>query len=543
MTSVVIIQARTNSSRLPAKVLLPIGGMPVVVLAARRAANTGRQVIVATSYEKSDDYLANIVLQHGLSCFRGELDNTLARFVQALEGYDDNTILFRLTADNVIPDGQLLDELERDFQNRGLEYLACNGICSGLPYGMSVEVTRVKHMRQALSGNLSKYDVEHVMPAIIRRFGGSYFEKYLKKGMGHYRCTIDSLDDYLCVTRLFEYVKDPIHEDAFSLINRLKGMPFQPISDRPSSKLVLGAAQLGMDYGIANLSGQPSHELSNALIKTAVVNGVKYIDTARAYGTSELAIGGALSPDWQGRAKLITKLLPLNDLPANADIATCNAFVDSSIYQSLHALHTEQIDVLLLHRGEHIEKCGGEIWRRLLNHKGRGIIKELGVSVQTPGELTKVMHIPEIEHIQLPLNVLDWRWVDLGQKILAVKAKRKLCIHVRSVYLQGILLANDQTLWNRANVSNFPEIQTWLSNAVKSFSRDSSKDLCIAYVNGLNWVDGIVVGMETLEQLYENLALINRPPLDEQQISVINRTRPRLDESSLNPALWKRSSV
>lgn len=543
MTGVVIMQARTNSSRLPAKVLLPIGGMPVVVLAARRAANTGRQVIIATSNEKSDDCLASIILQHGLVCFRGELENTLARFVQALQGYDDSTILFRLTADNVIPDGQLLDEIESDFQNRGLEYLVCNGLHSGLPYGVSVEVTRVKHIRQVFSGNPSKYDVEHVTPAIIRKFGGCYFEKYINMRMGQYRCTIDSLDDYLCVTRLFENVKDPILEDAFSLINKLKGMHLQPISDKSAKKLVLGAAQLGMDYGIVNLSGQPSYELSNKLIKTAIVDGVEYIDTARAYGKSELTIGRVLSSGWQGRVKVITKLSPLNDLPVNSNIATCNAFVDSSIYQSLHALHTDHIDILLLHRSEHIKRCGGDIWRRLLAHQEQGRIGALGVSVQSPDELLEVLSIPEVGHIQLPLNILDWRCSDLSKNIQAVKTKRELHIHVRSVYLQGLFLTNDEALWNKANVTNYPEIQAWFANAVKFFSRDSLKDLCIAYVNGLSWVDGIVIGVETLEQLYQNLELINRSSLNEHQIAEVNRTRPRLDESSLNPAMWIRSSV
>ncbi|WP_424604004.1 cytidylyltransferase domain-containing protein, partial [Acinetobacter baumannii] len=59
MNSVVVLQARTNSSRLPGKVLLHLAGMPVVVLAAKRAGNTGRQVIVATSDERTDDALSD----------------------------------------------------------------------------------------------------------------------------------------------------------------------------------------------------------------------------------------------------------------------------------------------------------------------------------------------------------------------------------------------------------------------------------------------------------------------------------------------------
>jgi hypothetical protein len=53
--------------------------------------------------------------------------------VDALVEMKDQTIVFRLTADNIFPDGKLLDEIEQDFINRGLDYLCCNGENSGLP--------------------------------------------------------------------------------------------------------------------------------------------------------------------------------------------------------------------------------------------------------------------------------------------------------------------------------------------------------------------------------------------------------------------------
>ena len=59
MNSVVIIQARTNSTRLPGKVLLPISSIPIVVLSAKRAVNTEKEVIVVTSNEETDDALCS----------------------------------------------------------------------------------------------------------------------------------------------------------------------------------------------------------------------------------------------------------------------------------------------------------------------------------------------------------------------------------------------------------------------------------------------------------------------------------------------------
>ncbi|WP_407484669.1 cytidylyltransferase domain-containing protein [Acinetobacter baumannii] len=43
MSTVIFIQARTNSSRLPGKSLLTINGLPLVVLSAKRAGNTGKR--------------------------------------------------------------------------------------------------------------------------------------------------------------------------------------------------------------------------------------------------------------------------------------------------------------------------------------------------------------------------------------------------------------------------------------------------------------------------------------------------------------------
>ena len=70
MNAILLLQARTNSSRLPAKVFLPIGGLPLVVLSARRAANTGHHVVVITSSEPSDDALCEVLKKWNINFFR-----------------------------------------------------------------------------------------------------------------------------------------------------------------------------------------------------------------------------------------------------------------------------------------------------------------------------------------------------------------------------------------------------------------------------------------------------------------------------------------
>lgn len=541
MTSVAVLQARTNSSRLPGKVLLPICGIPLVALAAKRAANTGRKVIVATSLEQSDDALADVVQSHGLTCFRGSLENTLNRVVKALSEYDDSTLVFRLTADNVFPDGGLLDEVEKEFLEKGLDYLCCNGELSGLPYGMSVEVTRLGYLREADRESISSFDQEHVTPYVIRKFGVKYFEKYKSLGKGRYRCTIDCLDDYLGVFKVFSGLDNPVEISAFDLLANISQSEYQPIAKSLVPKLVMGTAQLGINYGIANKSGRPDRKACQHLLKTAIANGVAYLDTARAYGVSEEVIGQSLS-GWEGRVKIITKLSPLTECPADASVAIVKSFVDASIYNSCACLRMQSLDVVMLHRAAHLLEWSGAIWQQLKDFKDSGVIRGLGVSVQSPEEIRLALSFPEIGFIQMPLNLLDWRWDSVVPDIRAARSARKLVIHARSALLQGLLPSQDMAHWLQANVENHVLVRQWLEHQVVACSRVDITDLCLAYVNSLDWIDGVSVGMETQDQLIRNINIFNAQYLSVAEINNIQKTRPLLSESVLNPIFWKSNS-
>ena len=228
MKSIALIQARLSSNRLPAKVLLPIQTIPLVVLAAKRASNTGIEVLVVTSTESSDDALCQELKTQDIKYYRGSLNNVLNRFVSALEEYDDKTIVFRLTADNSFPDGALLDELEENFKSQKLDYLICNGHKSGLPHGLSAEVMRVCALREASSKTQNLYDLEHVTPYLRRKFGESYYEKYKTLKMGTYSCGIDIFDDYAIVANIFSKIDNPITVHWKKLLEVLKKMTKLP---------------------------------------------------------------------------------------------------------------------------------------------------------------------------------------------------------------------------------------------------------------------------------------------------------------------------
>lgn len=514
----------------------------MVVLAARRAANTGRRVIVVTSNEWSDDALVDTLKTHGVHYFRGSLDNVLDRVVSALAGYDDEAIVLRVTADNVFPDGALIDEVESDFLARGCGYLCCNGERSGLPYGVSIEATRLRYLREAERHSRDPLDHEHVTPYVIRKFGRQYFEKYKNMQKGHLRCTVDCLDDYLVVRQVFSGAVDPERESVFDLVRRLALANFQPSGEKLVPRLVFGAAQLGSNYGIANRTGQPDISTARELIKTAIVNGVQYIDSARAYGNSEEVIRSALQGGWESRVKVITKLSPLVECPPDADAETVRAFVDASVFRSCVALGVPKIEVMMLHRASHLWDWGGAVWNRLCSLRAMGLIGEFGVSVQSPQELATALENPEIHYIQMPFNLMDWRWDAVIPQILAAKASRRLTVHVRSALLQGLLPSQDEALWRRARVDFPQQVMGWLRDQANRFQRDGVTDLSLAYLNAQPWVDGVAVGMEHMAQLMENIRLFGATALSCEQVEEIRMSRPVLGERTLNPALWRAAS-
>jgi spore coat polysaccharide biosynthesis protein SpsF len=305
--------------------------------------------------------------------------------------------------------------------------------------------------------------------------------------------------------------------------------------DARPAELVLGSVQLGLAYGAANRTGMPSHGAALKLVHRAADAGITKFDTARAYGESESRLGEAL--ETRKGVRTVTKLSPLTDLAPDATREDVREAVDRSIWASLLALRCAKLDCLLLHRAAHMFAFHGWVWERLIEHLEQGTMLALGVSVQTPDETLSVLDCPDVSHIQMPFNLLDWRWRESGV-IARIRERAHLTVHARSVFLQGILAAGDAKVWPRVEGVNAPDLIDFLSELARRFDRISTADLCLAYVRGQDWIDGVVVGMETEEQLETNLRLSTRRPLSPADCAEIEGCAPRVPAQLLNPADW-----
>lgn len=538
MTVVAVLQARTGSSRLPAKALLDFHGLPLAILAAKRAASTGHAVIVATSDDPADDHLAQTCVDHGIEVFRGPLDNVLQRFVSALAEYPDDTPVVRLTGDNIVPDGSFLDLLLDEFKERRLRYLGTASAETGLPYGLSAEIFYLSDLRQANAETDSSFDREHVTPWLKRAFGSTMTTQFTKLARGHNRVTVDTLDDYLSLQKIFPDTQDPVSIPWTDIVGLVDHGLYQPTSRRPAEKFVLGGAQLGMPYGIVS-AGQPDQARSTHIIKTAIANGASTIDTARAYGESEKVIGKALATGWEDRASVVTKLPPDLGLPDDAADYAVELAVRNSIQASCLALGQPKLDCVLLHRANQMTAFGGTIWSSLMQMKESGTVGSIGVSVQSADELTQALDNGDVDHVQMPYNILDHRWEEMVPAILAARDARPLKIHVRSALLQGLLTSNDSDLWARAHITDHGAVGRWLDSMMQQTGRTDRIDLCLAWARSQPWIDGVVVGVDNIDQLHQNLQYFRKPVLEQSDISLVNNERPQVDDNTLNPANWK----
>ncbi|MEP6464062.1 MAG: glycosyltransferase family protein [Frankiaceae bacterium] len=171
-----VVQARMSSSRLPGKVLQPLGTRSVLawVLRAAQAADELDEVVVATSVDSSDDALVEAIEQFGARVYRGPLTDVLGRFVGAVDEADRRSpgvpvaAVVRLTADCPLLDPDVIDLVVRTWRaSPELDHLTTtNPRC--LPRGLDVEIVS----RWALA-DVDSYaegpDRVHVTSAVYRQ--------------------------------------------------------------------------------------------------------------------------------------------------------------------------------------------------------------------------------------------------------------------------------------------------------------------------------------------------------------------------------------
>jgi aryl-alcohol dehydrogenase-like predicted oxidoreductase/spore coat polysaccharide biosynthesis protein SpsF (cytidylyltransferase family) len=537
----IVLQARMSSSRLPGKVLLDLAGMPTCVLAAARAATRGREVVVATSDQPADDAIVDACRRGGVRTVRGPLADTLERFRIATADLGDDDVVVRLTADNVVPDGDLVESAVEAFDASGGRYWHASHLSMDAPYGVSVEVFPVSALRRAAVEAHSTYDREHVTPWIRR---GIRVEASEPVSDAYGRSTIDNIDDYEVAARIFGDLSDPVHEPWADLAARFTAATGAAQAPRAGggreSALVLGTAQLGMPYGIANLTGMPDSRSAEDLLRRAVAHGVTHVDTAAAYGVSESRIGAFLGRGYRDRLAVMTKVEPLDGVGALRDR------VRASVFRSIARLGADpdapptssSLDTVLLHRETDAGRDGGSAWDALRSFRDVGLIRRIGVSVQTPVEAVRALALPDVGVLQLPFNLLDGRWTEVAARC----AESDVVVVARSVFLQGLLSGGvPSERWPQIDGFDAARTLALLDDLVAQAGVEDLAALALAFVRGQSWIDRVVIGCETPEQLTDVVRRLGAPALSSGAAEEIERMIGALPDELVDPSRWPRA--
>ena len=206
MRTVAIVQARTGSTRLPGKVLLPLLGAPLVsrVVARTRRAASVDEVAVATTTLRSDDPIVELAAREGWPVTRGSETDLLDRYLQAARAHEADRIV-RITSDCPLIDPDLIDDVVRALDRQKADYGSNTLEPRTYPRGLDVEVVTRAALEAAWQEDLDPASREHATPFV--RLHPERFRPVRVHGSddrSEHRWTVDTPEDYELVRRIYE---------------------------------------------------------------------------------------------------------------------------------------------------------------------------------------------------------------------------------------------------------------------------------------------------------------------------------------------------
>jgi len=222
---VAIIQARLNSTRQPAKVMLDLCGKTLLqrVIDRARHAQIVDEVWVATSDDPREDVVAHAAGSYGVKVHRGELDDVLGRYLGAAQASGAD-IVVRVTSDNPLTESRFIDLGVQKLLDEGLDYLDFDEI----PYGAHVWLFTFRALTLAAKQALDPYEREHVVPHFYNNPDEFKVMSWLCPieaiRKPQVRITLDTLEDYVRLYKVFEHFQGAEHlllEDALPYLEKL----------------------------------------------------------------------------------------------------------------------------------------------------------------------------------------------------------------------------------------------------------------------------------------------------------------------------------
>ena len=284
-------------------------------------------------------------------------------------------------------------------------------------------------------------------------------------------------------------------------------------------KLALGTVQFGQSYGVANKAGQVSAADAKTILEYAASNGIKMLDTAIGYGDSEQRLGEIGIPDWQVVSKI----------PAVPDgCGDISGWVSESVRSSLQRLGVQRLYALLLHKPKQLLGAdGGRIYAALQQLKENGLVQKIGVSIYAPVELDDLYQRYKFDVVQAPFNLLDRRLIESGW--MSRLADRGVELHVRSIFLQGLLLMPPHE--RPVKFNRWQALWTAYSEWLRA-AKLTPLQACVRYSLSFPEISRVIVGVDSSDQLRTIVEAAGGPMLVPPSALQVH------DCDLLNPSVW-----
>lgn len=284
------------------------------------------------------------------------------------------------------------------------------------------------------------------------------------------------------------------------------------------SKLVIGSANFGMEYGFDKSRGILSQDSISQILHFAWENNIRVIDTAIEYGNSETAIGKYLKNNPTMKFDVITKVL-----------SPINAY--ESLNLSLKKLNRSKLLGVLIHDFPTFMK-DKSLLNSVKRFKNEDKCNHLGFSIYYPEQLEfLIKENIDFNCVQLAYSLFDQRF----EKLFPILKERNVEIHVRSVFLQGLFFADTKQLGN-----HFETVKSKI-NAIQEISKNtgvSVSSLCLNFANNNEFIDKIIIGVDSLNTL-KNTVEVSK---EKNKVGPLMRELNKFSETNVDilfPHFWK----
>lgn len=283
-------------------------------------------------------------------------------------------------------------------------------------------------------------------------------------------------------------------------------------------KISIGTANFGMTYGVKD-NAMLSSSIVKKILDEANNNNIKLIDTAYSYGKCLDILGQNCVQEFKINSKIYIE----------NDKFEFKSSIHNKLKFTLDKLKIKKLDSLMVHNPECFEGENSiEIYRVLNNIKKEGLCDKIGISMHSSDYNKSLLDKFKFDIVQIPFNILDKKLVTTD--FLSFLKKKKIDVHVRSIFLQGLLLMDTDKL-----PSQFDKYKKYFKKIDRYCveNKISKVQCCIDGVLRYKDIDGIVIGINSVSNLLEIISILNSkkklPPLD----IICDH------ENLINPSMWK----